>query len=102
MRSQSVFRFDAFLQFIRFCSWLSIILETVGNLLTFMVAVTAVAARDTMTAGFAGLVVSHSLNLTQTLNWLVRMSAELESNIVCVERIKEYSELPLEVSHSCC
>lgn len=32
------------------------------------------------------------LQITQTLNWLVRMTSEVETNIVAVERIKEYAE----------
>jgi len=39
------------------------------------------------------------VQVTQTLNWLVRMTSELETNIVAVERIKEYSETKPEV---CC
>ena len=39
------------------------------------------------------------VQVTQTLNWLVRITSELETNIVAVERIKEYSETKLEV---CC
>jgi hypothetical protein len=35
--------------------------------------------------------------VTQNLNMMVRMSSELETNIVSVERTKEYSELPTEV-----
>lgn len=66
-------------------------------MLTFLVAVASVATKGYLSAGFAGLVVTYALNITQTLNWLVRMSADLESNIVCVERIKEYSELTPEV-----
>ena len=31
------------------------------------------------------------------MNWLVRMFSELETNIVSVERAKEYSETPTEV-----
>lgn len=33
-----------------------------------------------------------------SLNWMVRMTSELETNIVAVERIKEYSETETEVS----
>ncbi|VDN10455.1 unnamed protein product [Dibothriocephalus latus] len=76
--------------------WLAILLETVGNVLTGLVAFASVASKGQLSAGFAGLVVSYALNLTQTLNWLVRQTAELESNIVCLERIKEYSELTPE------
>lgn len=37
------------------------------------------------------------LQVTQTLNWLVRMTSELETNIVAVERVSEYSVLENEV-----
>ena len=42
------------------------------------------------------MVITYSLNITQTLNWLVRMTADVETNIVGVERIKEYSEVEQE------
>lgn len=32
-----------------------------------------------------------------SLNWLVRMMSDLESNIVAVERVKEYSKTETEV-----
>lgn len=37
--------------------------------------------------------------VTLSLNWMVRMTSELETNIVAVERIKEYSETETEVSY---
>lgn len=38
-----------------------------------------------------------ALQVTQTLNWLVRTTSELETNIVAVERVSEYSEIENEV-----
>lgn len=38
-----------------------------------------------------------ALQVTQTLNWLVRMTSELETNIVAVERVIEYSKIENEV-----
>ena len=43
-----------------------------------------------------GLVISYAINITQTLNFMVRMTADVETNIVAVERIKEYSEIKNE------
>ena len=43
-----------------------------------------------------GLSISYALQITQSLNYVVRMASELETNIVAVERIKEYSETPTE------
>lgn len=36
-----------------------------------------------------------------SLNWMVRMTSELENNIVAVERVKEYSETKTEVCYAC-
>lgn len=35
--------------------------------------------------------------ITHNLNWIVRKGSALESNIVSVERIREYSEIATEV-----
>ncbi|CAH8436418.1 unnamed protein product [Dicrocoelium dendriticum] len=78
--------------------WLAVLLETIGNLLILSVTVFCVVTRDRLPAGFSGLVISYALNLNQTLNWLVRMTADLENNIVCVERIDEYTKLEPEAA----
>ncbi|XGW32576.1 hypothetical protein V3C99_017265 [Haemonchus contortus] len=82
--------------------WLAVRLELVGNLIVMFSALFAVLFRDSpgLTAGLVGLSVSYALNITQTLNWAVRMTSELETNIVAVERIKEYSDTPIEGAHS--
>lgn len=49
-----------------------------------------------MNSGLVGLSVTYALQITQTLNWLVRMTSDVETNIVAVERIKEYGETPQE------
>ena len=43
------------------------------------------------------LLLSSFLQITSSLNWMVRMTSEVETNIVSVERIKEYTETPTEV-----
>ncbi|XP_024869611.1 multidrug resistance-associated protein 1 isoform X1 [Temnothorax curvispinosus] len=76
--------------------WLAVRLEMVGNLIIFFAALFAVLSRNTMSSGLVGLSVSYALQITQTLNWLVRMTSDVETNIVAVERIKEYSETAQE------
>ncbi|XP_035982452.1 canalicular multispecific organic anion transporter 1 [Fundulus heteroclitus] len=76
--------------------WLAIRLEFLGNLVVFFSALFAVISRDSIDSGLVGLSISYALNVTQTLNWLVRMTSELETNIVAVERVSEYSELENE------
>merc|ERR1711860_228660 len=78
--------------------WLGVRLETVGNLIIFCSALLAVLGKDSLTPGLVGLSVSYALSVTQTLNWLVRMTSEVETNIVAVERLKEYSETQREAN----
>ena len=37
------------------------------------------------------------VQITENLNWLVRMTSDLETQIVSVERIAEYTEIESEV-----
>lgn len=81
------------------CYWLSIIgyrwlglrLDFLGNVVIFLTAGLAVFERENLTSGDVGLVVSYAMSITQLLTWTVRMVSELETNVVSVERINEYS-----------
>ncbi|XP_070802163.1 ATP-binding cassette sub-family C member 2 [Pituophis catenifer annectens] len=76
--------------------WLAMRLELVGNLTVFFAALLAVFVKDSLNSGIVGLSISSALNITQTLNWLVRMTSELETNIVAIERLYEYTEIANE------
>eukprot|EP00058_Branchiostoma_floridae_P021695 XP_002607185.1 hypothetical protein BRAFLDRAFT_118636 [Branchiostoma floridae] len=76
--------------------WLALRLEFVGNCIVLFAALFAVIGRETLSPGIVGLSITYALQITQTLNWMVRMTSELETNIVAVERIKEYAETPTE------
>ncbi|KAL2082928.1 hypothetical protein ACEWY4_020701 [Coilia grayii] len=78
--------------------WLAIRLEFLGNLVVFFSALFAVISRESLNSGLVGLSISYALNVTQTLNWLVRMTSELETNIVAVERVSEYTEITNEAA----
>ncbi len=76
--------------------WIAVRLEGIGNFITFGSAMFCILQQGTINQGDVGFVISYSLSITQVLNWLVRMTADVETNIVGVERIMEYAELPLE------
>ncbi|XP_043955721.1 multidrug resistance-associated protein 1 [Gambusia affinis] len=70
--------------------WLAIRLEFVGNCIVSFAALFAVIARDKLSPGLMGLSISYALQLTASLTWLVRMSSDVETNIIAVEKVKEY------------
>ncbi|XP_007257299.3 ATP-binding cassette sub-family C member 3 isoform X1 [Astyanax mexicanus] len=76
--------------------WLGIRIEFIGNCIVLFAAVFAVLEKENLSPGLVGLSVSYALQVTMSLNWMVRMTSDLESNIVAVERVKEYSETPPE------
>ncbi|XP_055893890.1 multidrug resistance-associated protein 1-like isoform X1 [Biomphalaria glabrata] len=75
--------------------WLRIRLELLGNFIVTTAAFLAVVT-DGLTGSLVGLSISHALQITTALNELVQNSTQLESNVVSVERIVEYSKLPQE------
>ncbi|XP_063439571.1 multidrug resistance-associated protein 1-like isoform X1 [Mytilus trossulus] len=75
--------------------WLGWRLEFIGNLIVFSAALFAVVS-DNISGGLVGLSVSYALQVTSALNMLVRNSSDLETNVVSVERLKEYAEVETE------
>jgi len=57
-----------------------------------------VVARNTIDPGLAGLSVAYALRLTSNLNWLVRMSTDVENNLIAVERCIQMTELTTEAA----
>uniref|UniRef100_A0A8C0T2V2 Multidrug resistance-associated protein 1 n=2 Tax=Canis lupus familiaris TaxID=9615 RepID=A0A8C0T2V2_CANLF len=76
--------------------WLAVRLELIGNLIVFFSSLMMVIYKATLSGDTVGFVLSNALNITQTLNWLVRMTSEIETNIVAVERINEYIKVENE------
>ncbi|ERF69196.1 hypothetical protein EPUS_01153 [Endocarpon pusillum Z07020] len=79
--------------------WLAVRLEFIGSVIILAAAsfaIISVASGSGLSAGFVGLSLSYALQITQSLNWIVRQTVEVETNIVSVERVLEYANLPSE------
>lgn len=79
--------------------WLAVRLEFLGSVIILAAAlfsIVSVTNRTGLSAGMVGLAMSYALQITQSLNWIVRQTVEVETNIVSVERVLEYARLPSE------
>uniref|UniRef100_A0A672NT55 ABC-type glutathione-S-conjugate transporter n=1 Tax=Sinocyclocheilus grahami TaxID=75366 RepID=A0A672NT55_SINGR len=80
--------------------WLGVNLELLGNGIVLAASILSVMAKGTLSPGMVGLAVSHSLQVTGFLSWIVRSWTDVENNIVSVERVKEYADTPKEAAWS--
>ncbi|XP_033908710.3 multidrug resistance-associated protein 1-like isoform X2 [Acipenser ruthenus] len=78
--------------------WLAVNLEFLGNGIVLSAAIFSVMAKGTLSPGIVGLSVSHALQVTGILSWIVRSWTDVENNIVSVERVKEYADTPKEAA----
>ncbi|KAI1769054.1 P-loop containing nucleoside triphosphate hydrolase protein [Hypoxylon sp. FL1150] len=79
--------------------WLAIRLEFLGAIIILGAAgfaIISVTNHSGLSAGWVGLAMSYALQITTSLNWIVRQTVEVETNIVSVERVLEYARLPSE------
>jgi ATP-binding cassette subfamily C (CFTR/MRP) protein 1 len=81
--------------------WLAVHFEFLGSIIIFGVSMFAVLGvlcgpKSYIDPGLVGLSVSYSLSVTQALSWVIRQYCDIETNIVSVERVKQYIDLPRE------
>uniref|UniRef100_M4B260 Uncharacterized protein n=1 Tax=Hyaloperonospora arabidopsidis (strain Emoy2) TaxID=559515 RepID=M4B260_HYAAE len=92
-----------FLNFTVNC-WLALRLEFVGTCIATAAAFTAVlahgtnASEGTAYAGIVGVSLAYAFTITQPLNWSVRMLSQLQTQMVSIERIQTYTEVPIEAA----
>jgi len=67
--------------------------DLLGMTITFLAALLATLARNSITPGLAALSISFSFENTGALSWMVQMVCAMETNSVCLERLMEYFNL---------
>ncbi|CRL02864.1 CLUMA_CG015851, isoform A [Clunio marinus] len=78
--------------------WLGVRLEIVGSIVVLAASLFAVLARETIDSSIVGLSISYALQISSLMSFFVRMTTEVETNIVAVERVVEYSKRPQEAA----
>lgn len=76
--------------------WIGVRLESVGSLVILFAALFAVLDKENLNPALAGLSITFALQITTILNILVRTTADIESNIISIERFREYTSLQQE------
>ncbi|KAL7417822.1 ABC protein [Mrakia frigida] len=86
--------------------WLAIRLDSLGAVMSFVVAIMCVVGVNGISAAQVGLVLSFTVSLTQQFGMITRQTAEVENNMNAVERVVHYSsdrlaqEAPYEIEKS--
>ena len=74
--------------------WLRIRMDLIGNAITFGAAIFCVLG--SRKGGDVGYIISYCFSILSNLSWFVKISADIETNSVSIERIYEYSQLSTE------
>ncbi|KAF9213044.1 hypothetical protein BGZ59_005984 [Podila verticillata] len=81
---------NAFYTFQTTNRWLQVRLETLGAVIVLVAALFAVAYRNSLNPGMVGLALSYALTIQSDITMLIRSYAELQTQLVSVERVQEY------------
>ncbi|ETN62867.1 hypothetical protein AND_005415 [Anopheles darlingi] len=76
--------------------WIGFRLEFVGVIIIYYVMLLTVSYRSLVGLAFVGIIISYVLRLIPSLNTLLVQVGLLEENIISIERISQYMELPGE------
>ncbi|KAL3847448.1 hypothetical protein ACJMK2_018354 [Sinanodonta woodiana] len=87
---------ESWFLFLTSSRWLAIRLDWLCALFVTAVSVSCVLAAESLNAGLVGLSMTYAMTLMGMFQWGVRQSAEVENQMVSVERVLDYSNLPSE------
>ncbi|XP_067669590.1 ATP-binding cassette sub-family C member 4-like isoform X2 [Haliotis asinina] len=87
---------EAWFLFLSTSRWLAVRLDWLCAIFVTAVSFCSVLAADRMDAGLVGLSITYAMTLMGLFQWGVRQSAEVENQMISVERVLEYSQLPSE------
>ncbi|BDA43779.1 probable cystic fibrosis transmembrane conductance regulator [Coccomyxa sp. Obi] len=83
--------------FISTARWIGFRLDAISAVMLTVASILAMAIHDKVSPRLVGLALAHVLNLSGSMQWAVRQTAEAENNVTSVERMLRYTRLPAEV-----
>ncbi|RUS69501.1 hypothetical protein EGW08_022736 [Elysia chlorotica] len=87
---------EAWFLFLTTSRWLGVRLDWLSVIFTASVVYSSLLTADAMDPAFVGLSVVYTMNLMGLFQWAVRQSVELENQMISVERVLQYTRLPIE------
>ncbi|XP_071159454.1 ATP-binding cassette sub-family C member 4-like isoform X3 [Mytilus edulis] len=87
---------EAWFLFLATSRWLAVRLDWMCAVFVTIVAFLCVVLADSLDAGRVGLTLTYAMTLMGMFQWAVRQSAEVENQMISVERVMQYSKLPSE------
>ncbi|KAF9438945.1 hypothetical protein BGZ76_002608 [Entomortierella beljakovae] len=76
--------------------WLSIRVDFIGSMVTFIAGILILINLDTLNASWSGISLGAAVNFMGLVYWLVRIYTETEMSLNSVERVNEYLDMPQE------
>ncbi|XP_069104134.1 ATP-binding cassette sub-family C member 4-like isoform X2 [Argopecten irradians] len=87
---------EAWFMFLSTSRWLAVRLDWICGIFVTVVALLSVLMAKDMDAGKVGLSLTYAMTLMGMFQWAVRQSAEVENQMISVERVLDYSRLDTE------
>lgn len=69
-------------------------MDILGTLIVLGTCMFAIISKETLSPSVVALSLSSALQITQLLNYFVKLTGEFESNIVAVERVVNLTSIP--------
>ncbi|XP_062612836.1 ATP-binding cassette sub-family C member 4-like isoform X2 [Saccostrea cucullata] len=87
---------ESWFLFLSSSRWLAVRLDWMCAIFVTAVSFACVFLAQELDAGLVGLLMTYAMTLMGLFQWAVRQSAEVESQMISVERVLEYSKLDTE------
>eukprot|EP01041_Mallomonas_annulata_P004968 gene4968-9939_t len=90
----------AYFTFMLISRWLGIRLDVIVSMVVSAMALLAAGLRHQMDPGLIGITMVYVLSVASEFEWIVRQSAQVETQMTSIERLCTYADLPSEEGYA--